>query len=72
MTIRAMWRICPKCHRKYDWNPSIGVISCPYCRKRENKKGILGFFFGKKGEKGSDEIAIEAEPIGEEVEPMGE
>jgi len=31
MTIVPMWKICPKCHKKYDWNPDVGNFNCPYC-----------------------------------------
>lgn len=31
MTMVPMWKTCPKCHKKYDWNPDVGNITCPYC-----------------------------------------
>ena len=31
MTIIAEWRTCPRCHKKYSWNPDVGKIMCPYC-----------------------------------------
>lgn len=31
MTIVPMYKICPKCHKKYSWNPDVGKFSCPHC-----------------------------------------
>ena len=31
MTIMPMFTICPKCKRKYSWNPDTGNMWCPYC-----------------------------------------
>jgi protein-arginine kinase activator protein McsA len=31
MTIVAQWKICPKCKKKYSWNPDVGKIGCPRC-----------------------------------------
>lgn len=41
MSIRAIWKICPKCHKRYEWNPDVGILVCPYCHgvgKRKQKK----------------------------------
>lgn len=31
MTIVPMYKICPRCKRRYAWNPDIGRMWCPYC-----------------------------------------
>lgn len=31
MTIVPMIKKCPKCHKKYSWNPDVGKMNCPYC-----------------------------------------
>jgi len=31
LTIVPMFKRCPKCKRKYLWNPDIGQMRCPYC-----------------------------------------
>ena len=31
MTLIPMKKICPKCHKKYDWNPDVGKMWCPVC-----------------------------------------
>lgn len=31
MTMIPMWKTCTKCHKRYEWNPDIGTIDCPYC-----------------------------------------
>ena len=31
MTIVPMYKICPRCKRRYEWNPDIGRMWCPYC-----------------------------------------
>lgn len=32
MTIHSMYKICPKCHQKYKFNPDVGQgMFCPYC-----------------------------------------
>lgn len=31
MTIMPMFKICPKCKRKYSWNPDAGNMWCPHC-----------------------------------------
>ena len=49
MTMVPMWKTCPKCHKKYDWNPDVGRFACPYCRGLGNPgKTILKKIFGKK------------------------
>lgn len=30
-----MWKICPRCKKKYSWNPDVGQMWCPRC-------GLLG------------------------------
>lgn len=47
MTLLPMWKKCPKCHKKYDWNPDVGRFFCPYCyglgkQKKFDLKGVLG------------------------------
>jgi len=36
---------CPKCHKKYIWNPDVGNFDCPYCH------GL-----GRVGRKAADNI----------------
>lgn len=49
MTILPMWKKCPKCHMKYDWNPDAGHFNCPYCLGLGKPGGgILENIFGKK------------------------
>ena len=31
MTMMPMFKICPKCKKKYSWNPDVGKMSCPRC-----------------------------------------
>lgn len=31
MTMVPMHRKCPRCKRKYLWNPDVGKMRCPYC-----------------------------------------
>ena len=35
MTIMPHWKTCPRCHRMYDWNPDVRVMSCPYCMEKD-------------------------------------
>ncbi|MDO4787973.1 MAG: hypothetical protein Q4A19_02310 [Johnsonella sp.] len=37
MSMLPMKRNCPVCGREYSFNPSLGKIFCPYCRKAEEK-----------------------------------
>lgn len=49
MTMIPIWKKCPKCHKKYGWNPDVGVMTCPYCHGLgEEKTGILENLFSKK------------------------
>ena len=32
MTMVPMYKKCPKCKRRYSWNPDVGKMCCPYCR----------------------------------------
>ena len=29
MTMVPMIKKCPKCHKKYSWNPDVGNFNCP-------------------------------------------
>ena len=31
MTVMPMYKRCPKCKRRYSWNPDAGNMWCPYC-----------------------------------------
>lgn len=44
MTMVPMWKTCPKCHRKYEWNPDVGKFNCSYC----HGLGKQGKIFDKK------------------------
>jgi len=52
MTMMPMYKTCPKCHKKYSWNPDVGKMFCPHCGGvGKHKKGVLDIIFGKKKEK---------------------
>jgi DNA-directed RNA polymerase subunit RPC12/RpoP len=50
MSIITMWKKCPKCGRKYTYNPSTGDLGliCPYCALKPKK------VFGKKAKPQTD------------------
>jgi len=49
MTILPMYKTCPKCHKKYSWNPDVGKFNCPHCGGLgKPESGGLGTIFGKK------------------------
>ena len=49
MTMMPMYKICPKCRKKYSWNPDVGKFFCPYCHGLGEEKGtLLGRIFGDK------------------------
>ena len=31
MSIHAIIKTCPACHKNYSFNPSVGQFKCPYC-----------------------------------------
>lgn len=31
MTMVPMWKKCPRCKRRYSWNPDVGQMWCPHC-----------------------------------------
>ena len=31
MTIVPVFKKCPKCKKKYSWNPDVGHMWCPNC-----------------------------------------
>ena len=31
MTLKPMYRKCPKCKKTYSWNPDVGKMFCPGC-----------------------------------------
>lgn len=31
MTLVPEFKICPKCKKRYSWNPDVGEIWCPKC-----------------------------------------
>ena len=42
MTIVLEIKKCPKCHKKYSWNPVLGSFSCPHCHGLgKGKESIL-------------------------------
>lgn len=52
MTMMPMYKTCPKCHKKYSWNPDVGKMFCPHCGGMgKTPKGILEKLLGKKKEK---------------------
>lgn len=55
MTMVPMFKECPRCKRKYLWNPDVGKMWCPYCGSRSIPgagelplKIIKEIFLGKK------------------------
>lgn len=49
MTMDLKWKTCPKCHKKYSWNPDVGQMMCPNCMGLGKPgKGIFNKIFGKK------------------------
>ncbi len=35
MSFVAEKKKCSKCGRLYSWNPDVGKIQCPYCKKKK-------------------------------------
>jgi len=31
MTMVPMFKKCPRCKRRYSWNPDVGQMWCPHC-----------------------------------------
>ncbi len=31
MTMMPVYKKCPRCNRKYSWNPDVGKMWCPNC-----------------------------------------
>ncbi len=31
VTLRPMYKKCPRCGKPYSWNPDVGKMSCPKC-----------------------------------------
>lgn len=49
MTMVPIWKKCPKCHKKYSWNPDLAHFTCPYCYGLgKSSNGFLDGIFGKK------------------------
>ncbi len=58
MTMLPMRKTCSKCHRKYDWNPDVGNMLCPYCYGLgKQKKNILNNILGKSSDGMPDEMS---------------
>ena len=36
MSFVPEWRICPRCKRKYSWDPDVENIMCPYCSGKKD------------------------------------
>lgn len=67
MTMVPMWKKCPKCHKKYAWNPDVGNFNCPYCHGLgKSESGILGKIFEIKNKFLDNEKLIEAEDLDSE------
>ena len=56
MTIMPQWKICPRCHKRYDWNPDVGVMGCPYCMEKDMKqlKKVESLFVKKNKDEKDD------------------
>lgn len=58
MTLVPEYKTCPKCHRKYSWNPDVGKMFCPHCGRLGNSgsgKSILDAVLDRKAEKRNKE-----------------
>lgn len=42
-----IWKICPKCQKKYDWNPDVGIMTCPHCQRKKRRKSVFKRIFSK-------------------------
>lgn len=61
MTMAPIWKICPRCHRRYDWNPDVGRFGCPYCHGLEKTIGkIVDTIFGKADTKESGDEELDS------------
>lgn len=59
MTIMPHWKICPRCHKRYDWNPDVGVMKCPYCMEKDMKRiERLKSILNKEKEEKSNETTV--------------
>lgn len=60
MTIMPHWKICPRCHKRYDWNPDVGVMKCPYCMEKDMKRiDRLKSILNKEKEEKSNETTVD-------------
>lgn len=50
MTMRPMWKTCPKCHKRYSWNPDVGKIACPRCYRRKGIKELINIITNREKE----------------------
>ena len=50
MTMVPEWKTCPRCHKKYSWNPDVGKIICPHCvgAGKSSSDNLLTKIFGNK------------------------
>ena len=52
MTMFPKYQTCPKCHKKYSWNPSVGKFICPHCGGLGKRPKLLDVILkGKKKDK---------------------
>ena len=55
MSFVPEYRICPKCKRKYSWDPDVGHLTCPYCsgekKAHTDLLNIVKYFFKKRENK---------------------
>lgn len=40
MTMMVAYKVCPKCKKRYSWNPDVGRISCPNCSSLSLERGM--------------------------------
>lgn len=68
MTMLPTWKMCPRCHRMYDRNPDVGIMSCPYCFEKKKKAGrAIAKLFNKSNRPESGNIA--EDDLGENNNP---
>ena len=54
MTLVPVYKKCPKCKKKYSWNPDVGHMWCPTC----GPASLPGAGDIPRGEKVGDKIEI--------------
>lgn len=40
MSLKTVIKKCPRCRKRYFWNPDVGQIFCPYCEPLHKLKDV--------------------------------